>query len=862
MGKIRKKNTGSNNKNTNKKNKRGAVAETRSEAVQAAALNLAESNSPIKFDGKFSIIAEKVREFKSTFLEIDEHIKSYYICALILKDLEILQILSTIKPINEILTFDEILKKIPHILQSPAEEDMPIKEFLKNIKNVPYENGQLLSENELVEKRSEIIKKIPANQKLKKLQAVKKFDQDYPSLFSTNLDYNSADIRQILKSLPEYNKNKALLGTASLIKALHSEGEIAAYYYAKAMDHYLAECENPDTKNLEISISRLMNINRCFRTETSSVNDRLLIDLCLKHKTHTKQEIFFFLDAVAQSSYKSGYVADAAITAELAYNLYINNVQDFLVLPKEPLAQTLYNLSKAIYLTDNSKGMLCLEAAYKLNPDSAEIKSIMADLGFTEQNYVRYEYSLLNIFTLLQESNLSQLNISDLLNKFNSIPCQNSDSYKIIQIVLDILQGYNQQALENFKELSEGIPYIQKKVDKLSVVLSFITKIENLDWKLFYDYLVDQYNNYPELAESKDTTLTYYKFILQIKNNLLNDASISLKNICDEKSPLDPKIIKFYITQAEELYISTLVEMNLLREAKEYITDSLHTQDLRSKFLSLINRLEQVKQSSNEGSVGEPRDIKEIASIINLADVTKIDPEESDEEEKSDDKSEFSSPIPALEEKDEEKIESLDTVADDVFLSLTPQEIHKYFQHLKANSLKSNPAEKANSSEHAWYLGNDRLDLQSSGIIKIPNKSNFYATIDPKLKFDSVTYDQLTSALEKGFVSRKINNNGIKLLGNNLIELKINGDIRLYTDIIYENPCGDHLIIFSKQGTHKDIARIAKNSTIKTFDVDSHAPNEFFASTQEFKQEGNVTYYDSIDDEVGTMGDVDYKSES
>ena len=831
MGKPKKKST--------KSKKKANIAANNNTLIQQRDNSVEELNNNFK---KFTIIEEKFKECKDKLFTDNNFLKNCYNTALILKDLEALNLLSAIKPINELLTFDEIFGKILHIRKSDKEEDKPIKEFLKNIKNVSYLDGQILSENDLVALREEKTKNIPAKQKVKKFKAIEAFAENYPSLVSKKIDYTDSEIQKIIKASEDYGNDSALLGLIAFVKALNSEGEIAAYHYDQAIGYFSTDCQKLETKNLNCSINYLILISKYFRTETSSITDQLIIDFCDKHQTHTKQEIFNGLEIASQYSYQSGYLEDAGITAKLAYDMYVNNIQCFSD-NKISLSITFFNLSKTILNLSQDLAIMCLKIAYQYNPNNEITRSAMIKLGLIKGNY--NHDSLSNFYNFLIKSNINQLDVSELVKTFNSVPYEDSFTYKVVKIVLDVLQGLDLLAIDDLDKILLAQTTLQNKIDNLLPVISLITKIKNFNWKLYYNHLSNSHKNI--FNNPKDIVLVYYKFLLQINNDLIDDAYSTLNNIISTKKDyLDSKFILYYVS-AEEIYISTLIGREEISKAKEYLENELHNQDLKSKFLSLLNILEQSEQLANSESEQESRDIKEITSIIDLADIVKDELISSDEEETAIADAE----IPFSEEKD-------------IFTNLTPKEIHKYFQHLKTQAIKSNPADKlSRTSEHSWYLENTCIDSQSSGVIKIPNKDNFYALIDPKLlaTLDSATANQFHIALEKGFISRKIGQNGIKLLGNNLIELKIKGDIRLYTNEMYKNPNGDTLIIFFKQGTHKDVAREVKKSYIKTIDVESSTPFDFSKIyNEECKQESEEMLFEnpSCDEYlVNTIGNTD-----
>lgn len=96
----------------------------------------------------------------------------------------------------------------------------------------------------------------------------------------------------------------------------------------------------------------------------------------------------------------------------------------------------------------------------------------------------------------------------------------------------------------------------------------------------------------------------------------------------------------------------------------------------------------------------------------------------------------------------------------------------------------------------------------------VEGKPNFYAMIDQKLeeKMDSQLFKKFNDALLKGLIDKDHKSNGIKIIPNILIELKITDDERLYTYEIYKNPQGKYLIYFNKQGNHNDVKNAVKLS--------------------------------------------------
>ena len=68
------------------------------------------------------------------------------------------------------------------------------------------------------------------------------------------------------------------------------------------------------------------------------------------------------------------------------------------------------------------------------------------------------------------------------------------------------------------------------------------------------------------------------------------------------------------------------------------------------------------------------------------------------------------------------------------------------------------------------------------------------------------------NSLSKGFAKKSVGANGVKFLEHKLLELKINGDERLYTFEVHKNDKGDYLAIFDKETGHKLINKLGQSS--------------------------------------------------
>jgi hypothetical protein len=120
-----------------------------------------------------------------------------------------------------------------------------------------------------------------------------------------------------------------------------------------------------------------------------------------------------------------------------------------------------------------------------------------------------------------------------------------------------------------------------------------------------------------------------------------------------------------------------------------------------------------------------------------------------------------------------------------------------------------------------WYTDNNRVNVKYAEAKQIGKYGNggLYVYIDP-----SFTSPQWKDAFDKGLAERAKGQNGIKVL-NNLIELKINADARLYTTKLHKNDQGDYIAILDNEARHKEIRR--KNNKIKLEIKDCYSHSRF-----------------------------------
>lgn len=134
----------------------------------------------------------------------------------------------------------------------------------------------------------------------------------------------------------------------------------------------------------------------------------------------------------------------------------------------------------------------------------------------------------------------------------------------------------------------------------------------------------------------------------------------------------------------------------------------------------------------------------------------------------------------------------------------------------KAKSTKKQkklPQPRTVENPSGWYSTDQRIKVKYREVQEIGafQGNRLYGYIDP-----SLSHRQWEIALGKDLAKTGQGNNGVKILKKNnkvtLLELKMNGDERLYATDVHTNELGEYLAIFNRQGRHKEISRMANNN--------------------------------------------------
>ncbi len=141
---------------------------------------------------------------------------------------------------------------------------------------------------------------------------------------------------------------------------------------------------------------------------------------------------------------------------------------------------------------------------------------------------------------------------------------------------------------------------------------------------------------------------------------------------------------------------------------------------------------------------------------------------------------------------------------------------HKFYQEQKRKL--DNYFNLKEQDYFSWKIGDKVYSTKNSEIVDLGYGK--YCVIDDKLK-DLQQYESYKKAMEKGYVNKLFDKNGVKRVGSTY-EVKIcTQDGRLHNNnVCYINPEGKKLIIFVKQANHSDIKRLF-STPIENIMVDS-----------------------------------------
>lgn len=178
----------------------------------------------------------------------------------------------------------------------------------------------------------------------------------------------------------------------------------------------------------------------------------------------------------------------------------------------------------------------------------------------------------------------------------------------------------------------------------------------------------------------------------------------------------------------------------------------------------------------------------------------------------------------------------------------------------------------------SWVIDGTTYQDGKNSVLKAFNKEvlesgqkiikSYFVLLSDKLILDQQQKLQFKNAATKGFVSADSKGkNGFKNLQKKIIELKINGDERLYTDKEYINEDGDILIILDNRGNHREVSKAVQNAKTLLIKIYVDCDNALFTDDVEANHEvaeknnSNYNYHLTNDqyqpqDELEIIGNI------
>ena len=159
----------------------------------------------------------------------------------------------------------------------------------------------------------------------------------------------------------------------------------------------------------------------------------------------------------------------------------------------------------------------------------------------------------------------------------------------------------------------------------------------------------------------------------------------------------------------------------------------------------------------------------------------------------------------------------LSTIAEDeigiVETYPTPEEIHQKFQLIKEQRLSA--ASKI-QADNKWYLEKDiSIDIKNTTFLGEYRGLEYWGALSDKFQIKwSEHQSAFLAALEKGFVHRNQGQNGIKVLSGKVFEIKINDDLRAFTNKAYYNKNKKLLLYFEYMDDHKVVKKFANKNKL------------------------------------------------
>lgn len=363
----------------------------------------------------------------------------------------------------------------------------------------------------------------------------------------------------------------------------------------------------------------------------------------------------------------------------------------------------------------------------------------------------------------------------------------------------------------------EGLAFCDEGLlaENLSKILQMY-RVANL-WEQGLDFLHKINIDYPLIMQGNYSLLKYQEFMLYEHLHQFSEADRCARELLDSNGPEQNKSVFIYNTHC--LRLLRAKETRNLELANDVVSNMPVSQQAKQTVITYIEN----SLHDNDTS-GDTQEI--FAETLESSDI--------DSSNVTDDLSSHSDSAEAILQVPDTQRAVRDfeimhpDIAHDSFVDemeqsfADPRAIHAFFQKEKAKQqyLMHEEIVGTKPNKPLWLNAQgEPFNLQECITYKI--NDSFYAVIDTKISERLETHEllQFQQALSKGLVKKREGANGVKIVKNKCIELKINSDKRLVANTLFTNAKGECLIVFDAIMNHPEISRLPdtaeSNKTLK-----------------------------------------------
>lgn len=414
--------------------------------------------------------------------------------------------------------------------------------------------------------------------------------------------------------------------------------------------------------------------------------------------------------------------------------------------------------------------------------------------------------NLIQLAMSIQEDNFNS--IEDLFSVFNFkyfneqwLLTASNDEKRLYSNVLAETALYQKDYDKAIDFYTESLKYcVPNNITEQLCKILDICKEANY-WQKGLSIIESFYELYPDIMHSNYYLLKYQEFIFREHQGQYEEAQSCRELLFNS---IGPEIKKGeFILKAQIIQLLGAIEANNKTLALE-IHASLNLKDgVKNNILQYIQSIFSNSQETSNTEVtlfdSEVEDIEIVCAEAEICDLAPLLEQEVVQE-----------PISEVQASSDFELEmEIETTF------LDPQAIHAYFQNKKQKLMQESLSNKNKLQKNDWSHAEEIYNTQDSIIHKV--HSSLYAAIDGKIisNLEEAELSQFTQSLKKGMAKKEYNSNGIKVIKNKCIELKINADKRLVATKSFKNSAGDTLIVFDSIKNHRAIERMRSVETLK-----------------------------------------------